>query len=344
MQDSHRWISIALGLALSLGALNPAASQTETPERLPTDATIRIVNGTTGEPGRAERLLLREPGAILRTIAERHDVEGAVTFTGLMMHGFSPYIATAWIDGVAYHAQQNGQDFQQGRELVVYGFEQTDSLAGLAISGLNVVVRERLEGFSFESIVIVENKSRPQRTIAAEALPVQLSLPPDLQRREVEISGGPDGRTAELRPVDRGLEAIAVALPPGQARIIVRGLLPDTGRFAFDVAANLPVEAWSLLAWPAELPVQSSDLELDRENSYAEFSRWLGKPLRPDQTVRITIDRTPSPVELTDDAAPEKPQQIEAKRPAERRFFPWRTAAAVVILLGIYVIWRRRRA
>jgi len=336
--------TMVLVLCVALVAFaSPAAAQGDVIlDRLPMDVTVRVVDAATGETVRAERVLVREPGPIQTTVAESFDVDGTVTFEGLMLHTFKPYVVSAWVQGVAYHAQQNGQAFLDGQEITVHAFPQSEDLAGVIVTGMNVVVRRQESGFDLEYVLQIENRSRPQRTIPAGALPVQLALPPGLERTVCEVRRGPDPLTGELQATAGGLHGVAMDLPPGPARVTVRGLL-TAERIEVPVAVNLPVEAWSLLAWPASLEVRSFDLERDRDSDYPEFSRWKGPALEPGQRLNVSVAASPDAAGLAV-AEPDatEPRPVPSTSPQRRRF-PWLTLIAAVVLMTAYIAWRRRR-
>jgi len=321
----------------------PAAAQDAILERLETDITVRVLLGATGRTVAAERVLVREEGAVMTTVAEAVEVDGEVTFADQMVYNFKPYIVSAWVDGVGYHVRRTGQTFLDGQAAEVHAFPQTDATDGLHISGLNVVARQRQDGFELEWICTLENRSRPQRTVRAEALPVRLQLPASLTAVVVEVDRGPDPVAAHLRPLADGWSGVAAALPPGEARVTVRGVVREDGPLELVVALNLPVERWSLLAWPAELQVRSFALERDRDHGYAEFARWRGEPLAAGQEVDVSLS-APQAVATAPAFADtaDVPQAAPAAPPARRRV-PWLTIVSAAVLLGIYALWRRRR-
>jgi hypothetical protein len=321
-----------------------AAAQDAVLERQRTDATVRIELGASGKTVPAERVMIREVGAVMSTLAEASNVDGEVTFEDLKVFNFKPHIVSAWVEGVAYHTKVNGQVFLDGQPAVVHAFEQTDDLTGLSITGMNVVVRHREGGYEMEFIATVDNQSRPQRTIRASALPVRLALPPALRSIEVEVDNGPDPLTGTLRSAGGGMQGVATALTPGEARITVRGDLRTEGSVDFTVASNLPVAKWSLLAWPASLEVRSFDLERDRSNAYPEFSRWLGKPLEPGDEVDVTVNMPAAAAAepVFAESAPDETETTDQPEP-EGRGFPWITVIVAVLLFGGYFVWRARR-
>lgn len=342
MPRSHRsGLGSVTGAAilLVLGVAAPATSQDVILDRIPIDVTVRILDAESRETVRAERVLVREPGPITTTVADRTEVDGEITFPDLMLFNYKPYTISAWVDGVAYHAQLTGQAFLDGEIATVYAFAQTARLDGLVVEGMNVIVREREGGFGLEYVLRLENRSRPQRTVQAAALPVRLALPTRLQRAEVEISRGPDPQTAVLQQTDDGLHGVAVDLPPGPARVTVRGFVGGE-RIELTVASNLPVEAWSLLAWPAAIEVRSFDLQRDRDTDYPEFARWRGPTLAPGQQVTASIGW---PQVADGDTAIVAEESRSTTTPApQRRGFPWLPVLGVIALVVGYGLWRRR--
>ncbi|HOX25405.1 MAG TPA: hypothetical protein PLL30_12465 [Candidatus Krumholzibacteria bacterium] len=329
------------GLAIPAGSL----AQDAILEKQAAVIVVRVVDATSGESVRAERVLVREVGALMPAVAESTDVEGEVRFENQGVFNFKPYIVSAWVDGVGYHIQRTGQTFLDGEPAVVRVFEQTDLLEGLVATGMNVVVRSRERGYELEYVVTVDNQSRPQRTLRGSALPVRVALPASIGEIEVEVDNGPDPLTAELRPTEDGLMGVAASLTPGEARITIRGLLPPGSRTEFAVATNLAVDQWSLLAWPADLDVRSVALTLDRDNTYPEFSRWLGRPLGAGERVDVTVSGPERAGAVRDPAtvAGPAPERLDGPQPGRRRTFPWATVIAAVVLLGAYAMWRLRR-
>ncbi len=319
-----------------------ATAQEAVFDRQAATMTVRVVDGPSGRPVTAERVLVREPGAVTTTVAEHVDVDGSVTFRDVMLLNFKPYIVTAWVQGVAYHAEQTGQAFLDGKELTVHAFPQTDDVSGLVITGLNVIVRERQNGLGVEWVLQLENRARPQRTVPAGALPVRLALPPGLQGVSVEVGRGPDPLTASVADAGDGLMGVAVDLPPGTARVTVSGFV-TAPRVDLTMAFNLPVEAWSLLAWPALLEVRSFDLERDTSSSDPAFARWRGPTLAPGQRLTASVGLPASLATHLEPVDADEPMPATTTPPTGGPRFPVRTVVAAIVLLGLYAWWKWRR-
>jgi hypothetical protein len=307
------------------------------------DLTVQVVSAGDGSQLAAERVLVRPEDGLLTVLADATAVEGEVTFARVSVVLPRTYIVSAWVDGVGYHVRHTGQAFADGTPAVVHAFELTDSTEGLTITGMNLVIRQREGGFGFEAVVTVDNQSRPQRTVRADALPLRLALPEGLDQTTVEVDDGPEPFAASLRPAG-ALTGVVAAVPPGKARITVKGVVAADAELAFSPSFNLPVEAWSLLVWPGDLQVDSFDLQQDREGDYGGFGRWQGRALEPGQTVDVRVG-SPPPADATPvfSDSPTMPPAANRRPTAVRTGVPWITIVVAVVLLGAYAVWRRRR-
>lgn len=333
--------SLVLGLVIAATIAAPAAAVDAVLSDQRADLRIQVVNPASDEPVVASRALVREPGAILETIAETGRFTGETVIRSIDVLNFKPYVVTVWVDGVEYHAKHSGQDFLDGKPAIVYAFDTTDSLDGVTVTGLNIVLKRRSIGYDYEAIVTLENQSRPQRTVRADVYPLQLALPDGLRQPAVSIDRGPDPGTAPL--TRRGdWQALAFPLPPGQARVTVSGQVLSDGEVRFDVGTNLPVAAWSLMTAPADIDVRSADLRRDDE-AYGGMARWRGEPLDADERaiVRVTATGDVAAAPVFSDPVTSDPTVNESQTPRPK--FPWLTVVMAMILIGLYVLWKFQR-
>lgn len=328
---------------LAFGLVGRAASDPAVLEPQPADIVVRVVNATQGVTVPAERVLVRVSGALLDRVAEATDVDGEITFPDVEVYNFKPYIVSAWVDGVGYHTKRSGQELLDGEVAVVHAFDSTDSTEGVTVTGLNVVTRHVEGGFSYELIATLDNQARPQRTVAAAALPLRVALPAGLARTTVEVDDGPEPFSAPLEAAGE-FTGVRAALPPGQARITVAGEVASGDALSFEVGCNLPVQQWSLMTWPDDLDVRGDDLREDRDRDYAGFGRWRGPALAPGERLAVTVEAAaPAVTAPVFDDAPEPTDTATPPPPREGRGFPWVTVAAAAVLLGAYAVWRFRR-
>lgn len=336
---------LAMALLLMLAGVACAQDAVMAPQT--GSVTVKLVNGTTGERGEAERVELREIGFAMTLLASAEKVAGEVTFPGVKLLNYRPYLAVAMRGDVAYRAQMVGQKFLDGDAITVHVFDQTESLEGVSVSGMNVVVRRQASGCELEYILTVENAARPQRTIAAAALPVRLVVP-SLTSATADVYRGPEPEPAEIATGAGGLTGPRVALAPGTTRVVLKGFWDMPGPARLDIGCSLPVAAWSLMVSPSTLAVEAPDLSRDA-GDYPGFVRLRGPALTPGQTVRVNLPA------LSDDLAAAS-GSARATSPggatkgvrggtaaAGGRGWVWTVAIALsVVLLGLG-LWQRRR-
>lgn len=309
--------------------------------------TVKVVNGTTGAAGDAEQVELREFGAQMRLVASAGSTVGEVTFPGVDLTPAQSYLAVAVREGVEYRAQLDGQKLLDGDAITVHVFDQTASLAGVGVSGLNIMVRRRASGCELEYVVTVENASRPPCTIAATGLPVRLALP-DLTDATAEVYGGPQPIPLKMASVGSGLVGMPVALVPGKTRIVLKGYWDVPGPASLEIGANLPVAAWNLAVCPATLAVLAPELSHESSDDPA-FAQLRGPALAVDQRLRVTLPALTSEIASAGMDGPGAttgrpvPQpRPDAPRQAGPRWF-WSVGAVVSVLLVGLGLWQRRR-
>jgi hypothetical protein len=336
-----------LVLALLLILTGVAGAQDAVIEPQTGSVTVKLVNGTTGEPGEAERVELREIGFAMRLLASAANVAGEVVFPGVRLLKDRPYLAVALRGAVAYRAQLVGQKFLDGDAITVYVFDQTESLDGVSVSGMNVIVRRQAAGCELEYLLTVENAARPQRTIAAGVLPVRVVVP-SLTAAAAEMYRGPEPEPVEIAAGPDGLVGPRIALTPGTTRVVLKGFWDVPGPARLEIGCSLPVTAWSLMVSPTTLAVLAPDLSRDA-GDYPDFARLRGPALTPGQTVRVDLPA------LSDDLAGEAGSSRSNQPPAAAKGAPgraagsgshdwvWTVAIVVSVLLLGVGLWQRRR-
>lgn len=308
------------------------------------DVSIALVNGTTGAPGAADRLELRQIGYAMKLLAAADGVSDKVVFPAVEMLPFRPYLAIATRGGVAYRAQMTGQEFLDGKTLTVHVFDETDDTAGVTVTGMNVVARRHADGCELEYILTIENESRPQRTIAAASSPLRFAAPA-LTSATAELYRGPQPEDAEVTAAD-GLTAARIPLAPGTTRFVHKGFLAESGPVHLEIGANLPVAAWSLMVSPAELAVDARDLTRD-EGDYPGFGRWRGPALTAGQRVPVDLPALSRELAAAATHAKRAAPTDGASRAAATgneapgRSWIWIVGAAISLGLLAIGLWRR---
>jgi len=274
----------------------PPAQGQDLAGRVPSDVTIRVVNGTTSEPGRAEKVELFSLAATWQEEEAAADVSGEVTFPGILVSAQGQYLVKVTADGVPYFGQVDGSQLS-GQPLTVQVYSPTAELAGVHLGGLNVVVRQGEGTLTLEYMLTVENTGTPLRTVVPDPVSLRLALPPGAGDFQAQVMRGPEPFACEVTgPTGPGWVGLAVALPPGPTPLRLTAKVPYPGRLYLPVGANIPLNKWSILSFPADLEVRGNGLEPAPMAEETTFQRNRGPSLAANQVFSLEISGGAGPI------------------------------------------------
>jgi hypothetical protein len=305
---------------------------------LPRDVTVKVVNGTTREPGRAATVSLLPLQSGVGALETAVDVVGEVTFEGLVLESTREYVAEAIAEGVPYYARATGQELEN-RPLTVYVFETTTALDSLEVAGMNLVLRRGEDELQLEYLFTITNAVVPQRTVLPSPATLTLPLPSALAQVQVEVLNRP-------APVAVSTAAAAQEGWTGQTQLRLRGRLPYNGEAEITVGTNLAVTQWSVLAFPPDLEVLGEGLASVTTDTDADYSRTRGPALEAGQTLVLQVHGGKVPVVLTELAGKDTTTVAAPVAPPPLR--DEKTSSVVLILVClalvlIYLLVRMRR-
>jgi hypothetical protein len=317
------------------------------PTAEPTAVTVELINGTTGEPGAAERITLQELTAQRQVLASAEGVDGTATLPTAPVHRLRDYLVIAYRSGVHYYAKASGYDLQR-RAIKVYVFDATDSLAGLAIEGLNLVIRRQGALFDLEYLITVTNETRPQATVRPSPHTVELVLPSAATNVRAELTRGPEPEELEIAS-SGGRHRLPAPLPPGRSQLRLTADLPFASEIEFPLTSNLPVRSWSLLTLPPTLDVRGVGLEPVADTGTGDFARIVGPALDAGQEYRFVLAvraAAEAATEIFTETAPAEAATGAAAEEEAAREDNVPIAAIVVplaVLVLVLYLWHRRR-
>jgi len=262
-------VTLATGQA---GARRSFPSDTET---LPIDVTVRVVDGTTRQPGHADAVTLQEVGQRAQPIASASDVTGETVLRGLFLDETRSYLVQATIGGIPYFARATGQELAGG-PITVYVFATTTDRSAVVVSELNLVVKRVEKRLDLEYMIAIANETSPQQTILPDPVSFELLLPQDASGETFEVLGG-TGPT-KITPVAGAKDdrtGLAFPLRSGTTRLRVSATVPYAGRARLQLGASAPVRAFTLLVSPDDLEVSGDFKDLGPAEP-AGFHRWEG--------------------------------------------------------------------
>ncbi len=253
------------------------------------DIEITIVNGTDRQPGRAEMVQIAPFASSRRSLAEAHDVNGSVEFPDLQLEMRTQYLLHVVADGIDYYLSRRGESLIR-EPATIYIFSPTTAIDAVTVTGMNLVVRRQESMLQIEYITTVENRSVPQVSITPDALPLQLAFPAGVSSLKAECLRGPEPKQVGTRSGSGAeFQGLEVALIPGSTQIRVTASVPYGGELTLPVGCSLPVEKWSMLAFPSDLDVINNELEAGVTDNSQSYRRYVGPPLEGGRVLSILI-------------------------------------------------------
>ena len=342
---------VALIASLSL-LLATAGAQAQPPDDAePTDVVITVHNGTTRSDGRADEVRVELLGAVRREVASSGTFTGETTLSDVPISPTRDYLITVRYAGVDYYAKARGSKLQR-EPVQVYVFDTSTDREALTITGMDVIARRQGSTLKLEYIVTIENESRPQVSIVPAPATLELTLATGASGVEAIDMRGAEATPAATVTAGRGRAGLVVPFAPGRNSIRLWYLIPLTGEVVVPIGANVTIQSWDLLAFPASLQVWGRGLEADPSSSASDaFIRYLGLPLAANESFDVSV--ASSAVAQADQEAEEiftQPASGEAEQPdaAQDSGSGGRAAIvvplAVVLVVALIVSRRRRRS
>lgn len=269
-------ISVLLLTFLILSHL-PAVAQSVQGE--PTDLRFEIINATTGEPGRVDRMTIEYVRSRRNGILDFEPSGSSFIAPGVPIKDVGQYIVGVWYQGVPYWWSLRGRELI-GQTTTLHVFDTTTELNNVSISGMNLVIRRQTSLLNLEYMLTVENSTKPQLTVSDQVATFELDFPAEASRIQATYRRGPDPTSFAAATHGSQRLSLAVPLTPGTNQIRIEAVLPWQEGMEVPVGSNLDIDAWSVLATPEWLEVRAIQLESDASEELPGINRLTGPPLK----------------------------------------------------------------
>lgn len=252
------WIRF-LGLVLVVAVAHPLGAQ-------PRGGVLRgkIINGTTGAPGRAERVALIKMASGLEPVASASDVSSSFTLENITLAGEVPYLLQVTSGGVNYNQTISfGRGYEAEASVTVY--EPTTDWKDVGIETARFLLRRQHDKLRIDKLFIVENKTEPKKTLFHPQGTFRFSLPSDMVELltvSASSSGGmPVPQPSEALPDGSGYIA-RTALKPGTTEIAISYEVDYSKQsYHFHEKAHYPLPEVLALVSPADIRIEATGLE-----------------------------------------------------------------------------------
>ncbi|HSF16634.1 MAG TPA: hypothetical protein VLK65_13890 [Vicinamibacteria bacterium] len=186
---------------------------------------VRLVNGTTGGQGAAEKITLFRLSGGMVPLKELGPVEGAVTIEDIEVEGERPMLLQANYRGVSYNEPVLfGRGYEAEVELTVYEVVEDWDEARLELASARYVYRRQGDRLLVDKIYVVQNRTEPPLTYYNPNGTFRFGLPSSelLELHSVSAqgsSGMPVPQQASPLPGGEGY-VTKTAFKPGETEIV----------------------------------------------------------------------------------------------------------------------------
>ncbi len=332
-----------LMMAPLFSAFSVCKAHAQSADTVAADLAFRVVDGTTGQGTHADRLTIAYLGVRQEPIIDIVPGGSAFVLDDVPLRERGRYIVAAWKDGVPYFFNRPARDLM-AQEQTLHVFSTTTDRADVRISGMNLVLRRRETVVEFEVLLQIDNATKPQSTLHAPPSAFDLKLPDGVDRVEAVYHRGPDPISVPVTSLGDNRWGLDMGVVPGNNRIRLTAIVPWREGMEVPVGSNLALDAWSVLATPDWIVIDSRDLEPDPDTAQDNVKRMKGPVLDPGQSFRFILRGGEITAGATEEVfTTEAPENVDEE---EEDGGIGGLPIAVVIALGVVIIAvvaRRRR-
>lgn len=334
---------VILALIVALWGVHLASAQSAQGDL--EDIQFEISNVTTGEPGTIDRLEIHYSTHVLNPVLDIQPEGSSFTVPAVPIKDIGHYVITAWHEGVPYFWSIRGRTILDG-PVTLHVFDTVSDMSAVKVTGLNLLFRKGESVVDLEYMIKVDNPLRPQATITGDPTLV-LRVPPEAGNFEVQYTRGPKPIEVPIQSMGSGMVGLQVPLTTGQNQIRLSCTIAWQEGMEIPVGANVPVEAWSLLATPENLDIESFQLEPDNSQDLPGYLRFIGPVLEADQRFSFRVKKSIAAGEAEEVFEAEAPGTGDADpedldKENGGRNFPLLIGSPIIVVL-IVLIARRRR-
>lgn len=254
----------------------------------PQDLKFELINATTGEPVVADRVAIDLAIARRNNVADFKPTGATFVANGVPITETGAYIITVWYQGVPYWWSKRGRELV-GETVTLHVFDVAENQEGISLAGLNLVIRRQESLLRLEYMLQIENATKPQVTVFDSRATFTLALPSGLSSIKATYTRGPEPTEFPVNsPGSRS--GLSVPLTPGLNTVRLEAVVPWVDGMEIPVGSNLPLAAWSVLASPQLLEVQSTDLEENSREKVEGYRRYVGAALEAGESISLRLN------------------------------------------------------
>ncbi len=242
------------------------------------DLKVYLRNGSTGQAGDADQVILMDLSQGMMPIANLQDVKGEAIFTDLNLQPPINLLIQVTKGGVTYSGRVTelpaGMVGEWSASVTVY--DQSDQVEALHVTIPFYYVSVLPDELYIQKRFVFENHTDPPKTLKSDEGIIRFHLPADSMRLDFITfkSGSMPLRVAQV-PTERGY-TITKALKPGTSELDVAYYVPyDPSETSIEEILHYPAQHFHLFVSPANIAVTGEGLEnqgVDQANNMAIYA------------------------------------------------------------------------
>lgn len=310
-------------------------------------ATVRgqLVNGTTGERGRADSVQLMDLSAGFVPVATLTDVSGPFEIDVPAGNQSTAFIVQARVGSTVYSVRWDGQS-TDAIEITLY-----DAAPDVAIEAEVGV----LAIFAYESSVDLgafynlDNNSSPARVLDNPEGTFRYRVSPGYRNLDIATRYGSNMPLRQAAPEPGAEGVLHYPLKPGRTQLIVTAT-HDYRREGSEYEVPVPAnqDELRMLVVPSSLQISGPGVEFLSRETDEDIAIYLWSREQGQSSVALRISGTPAPSRnlqgAQTDEAPMPNLQNPERVPDRISRYRWWVVAAVVVLCGSVGLVGRRQA
>jgi hypothetical protein len=261
--------------------------------------TGRIVNGTTGESARADRVALFDvTRADGDPVAEALDVDGEFTLDGIPEAAAAHFRLQVWIGDADF--TQHVTSFDEPMEVFVY--DSTDEITDVFILRHHIIFTRDPEHMQVTEFFEFDNRTDPPRVIVASALPMRLELDHDIHgEASASLMGTSTPVQVDLVSTDDAtVVGLSTELPPGPTRAVVRYLMHEEDRaLTWATHSLFDTEERQIFINPTDIAADAGDM-IPTDSIIDEYAAYTGLSSAPGDEWVVNLSGGSAGVSATD--------------------------------------------
>ncbi len=237
--------------------------------------TGRIINGTTGESARADRIALFDvTRADGDPVAEALDVDGEFTLDGIPDAAAAHFRLQVWIGDEDF--TQPVTSFDAPMDVFVY--DSTEEITDVVLLRHHIIFTRDPEHIQVTEFFEFDNRTDPPRVISASAVPMRLELDHDIHgEASASLMGTSTPVQVDLVPTDdAAVVGLSTELPPGPTRAVVRYLMHEENRaLTWATHALFDTEERRVFVSPTDIAVEAGDM-IPTDSIIDDYAAYAG--------------------------------------------------------------------